>query len=129
MPMLTTFRIRLPVCPFHAPLRIMIRKCGHLVEHGVDFGNDIHAVGDRFVRPWSAQGDMQNGALLGDVDLVAREHGVDVLAQTGLLRKLDEQAHGLAGDSVLRVVEVQTHGLQREAFAALRILREELPKM
>jgi hypothetical protein len=32
-------------------------------------------------------------------------------------------------DSVLRVVEVETQGLQREAFAALRILREELPKV
>ena len=72
---------------------------------------------------------MQNGALLGDVDLVAREHGVDVLAQTGLLRKLKEQADGLAGDSVLRVIEVETQGLQREAFAALGILREELPKV
>ena len=72
---------------------------------------------------------MQNGALLGDVDFFAREHGVDVLAQAGLLRELKEQADRLAGDPVLRVVEVETQGLQREMFAALRILGEELPKV
>ena len=129
MPMLIMFRMRLPVCPFHAPLRIRFGKYRHLVEHGVNLGNDVHAIGEDLCALWSAQGDMQNRALLGDVDLVAREHGVDVLAQAGLLRKLEEQPDCFAGDSVLRVVEVETQGLQREAFAALGILREELPKM
>ena len=72
---------------------------------------------------------MQNGALLGNVDLVTSEHGVDVLAKAGLLRQLKQQSRRFAGDSVLRVVEVETHGLQREALAALRILREELPEV
>ena len=62
---------------------------------------------------------MQNRPLFGDVDLVAREHGVDVLAQAGLLRELKEQSGRLAGDSILRVVEIETHDLQRETFAAL----------
>ncbi len=91
MPMLTTFRMRLPVCPFHAPLRICSANCRHLVEHGVNLGNHIHAIDEDLRALWSAQRDMQNGALFGDVDLVAREHGVDVLAQAGLLRKLKEQ--------------------------------------
>ena len=79
MPMLITFRMRFPVCPFHAPLRTRFGKCGHLVEHGVDLGHDVHAVGEDLLRPWGAQGDVQNRALFGDVDFVAREHGVDVL--------------------------------------------------
>ena len=95
----------------------------------MNLGNDIHAIGEKLCVFWRAQGDMQNGALLGDVDLIAREHSVDVLAQAGLLRKLQEQPHGLAGDAVLRVVEVETQGLQREAFATLGILGEELPKV
>lgn len=37
---------------------------------------------------------MQNGALLGDIDLVTLEHRVDVPAQAGLLRKLNEQSDG-----------------------------------
>ena len=59
MPMLITFRMRLPVWPFHAPLRTLIRKCGHLVEHGVNFGNDIHAIDEDLLVFWRAQGDMQ----------------------------------------------------------------------
>ena len=129
MPMLITFRIRLPVWPFHAPLRICSTKLRHLVEHGVNLGNDVHAIGEDLLVLWGAQRDMQNGALFGDVDLVAREHGVDVLAQAGLLRKLKQQPHRLAGDAVLRVIEVETQGLQREAFATLGILGEELPKV
>ena len=35
----------------------------------------------------------------------------------------------LAGDAVLRVVEVQTQRLQREAFTALRIFGEKLPEV
>jgi hypothetical protein len=115
----------------------MIRKCGHLVEHGVNLGHNIHAI-DATTAPTidkdslafgSAQSDMQNGALFGDVDLVAREHGVDVVAQAGLLCKVNKHAEGLAGNSVLRKVEVQTQGLQREAFVALRIVGKELSKV
>ena len=47
----------------------------------------------------------------------------------GLLRKLNEQPHRLAGDSVLRVIKVEAQRLQRKAFAALRILREKLSKV
>ena len=72
---------------------------------------------------------MENGALLGDVDLVAREHGVDVMPQAGLFGKLNQKTYRLGRDSVLRVVEVQTQSLQREAFAALRIVGEKLPEM
>ena len=54
---------------------------------------------------------MENRALLSDIDLVASEHGVDVLPQAGLLGKLNEQTYRFAGNSVLRVVEVQAEGL------------------
>jgi hypothetical protein len=78
---------------------------------------------------WSAQRDMQNGAPLGDVDLVAREHGVDVLAQAGLLGQHQQQPHRLGGNAVLGVIEVETQRLQCEVFATLGILSEELPKV
>ena len=91
--------------------------------------NDVHAIGEDLLTFGGAQRDMQNRALFGDVDLVAREHGVDVLAQAGLLRQLKQQPHRLAGDAVLRVIEVETQRLQREVFATLGILGEELPKV
>jgi hypothetical protein len=55
---------------------------------------------DRFVLHGS-QSDMQNGAFLGDVDLIAAKHGIDPLAQTGLIREFEQQPDGLIGDAVL----------------------------
>src|SRR5262249_48826923 len=67
--------------------------------------------------------------LLGDVDLLAAEHGVDAVAQAGGLGELDQQPHGLVGDAVLRVVEVQPHRLERQALAALGIVGEQLAQV
>ena len=106
-----------------------IRKPCHLVEHGVNLGDKIYAIGENLCIFWRAQGDVQHGALFGEVDLVARKHGINVVAQTGLLRKVKKQADSLTGNTVLREVEVETQGLQRESFVTLWILGEELPKM
>ena len=77
MPMLTTLRIGLPVWPFQAPLRTRSQKSAILSSTACTCGTTftpstmIDCVFGR------AQGDMQDGAFLGDVDLVAPEHGVD----------------------------------------------------
>ena len=85
MPMLTMLRMRLPVWPFHSPPRTRSAKRGHPVEHRVDVGHDVPSVDDDRGLSRRAQGDVQHGAVLGDVDLVAAEHRVDALAQPGLL--------------------------------------------
>ena len=51
------------------------------------------------------QGHVQHGAILGDVDLLAAEHGVDAAAQVALVGESAEQRDRLVGDAVLRVVE------------------------
>ena len=84
MPMLTTLRMRLPVWPFHSPLRTRLAEVGHLVQHGVHLGHDVLAVHDDGGVLGRAQGDMKHGAVLGEVDLVPAEHGLDALAQAGL---------------------------------------------
>ena len=38
---------------------------------------------------------MKNGPLLSDVDLLTREHGVDVMPQSGLFGKFNEKAYRL----------------------------------
>ena len=72
---------------------------------------------------------MQHGPVLGDVDLLAPEHGVDARAQAGLLGELEEERQRLVGDAVLRVVEVDARRLRGEALAALRVVGEEIPQM
>ena len=57
--------------------------------------------------------------MLGDVDLVAAEHGVDAVAQAGTAGERDEQADGLVGDAVLGVVQIDAVDLEREPFPTI----------
>ncbi len=77
MPMLTTFRIRLPVWPFHAPLRTRFEKSAILSRTACTSGTTFFAVDEDRGVPRRAEGDVEDGAVLGDVDLLAPEHGVD----------------------------------------------------
>ncbi len=75
--MLTTLVMRLPVAPVHAPVAHAVGERRHLGEHLVHVGDDVLAVHDEAGGRRHAQGDVQHGAVLGDVDVLAGEHGVD----------------------------------------------------
>ena len=106
-----------------------VGEVGHLVEHGVHVRDDVLPVDDDRGVPRRAERDVEHGAVLGDVDLVAPEHGVDPLAQPRLLRQPDEQRDGLVGDAVLRVVEEEAGALGGQALAARRVVGEERPQV
>ena len=125
MPMLTMFLIGLPVCPFQAPLRILAGEVGHAIEHGVDLGHDVFAVDQDRLTSRSAQGHVQDGAVLGDVDLLAAKHGVDASFQARFLGQLQQQAERLVGDAVLGVIEEEPRGLGRQPLAAAGIVGEQ----
>src|SRR5215471_18342708 len=57
----------------------------HPVEHRMDMWDDILPIDDNRCPPWRTQGNVQDRAILGDVDLVAAEHRVDARAQAGLV--------------------------------------------
>ncbi len=73
----------------------------HLVEHSMHPGYDVLAIDNDALVLRRAQGDMQHGAPLGDVDLVAAKHSVDALAQARGLGQLQQQAQRFSGDTVL----------------------------
>ena len=106
-----------------------IGEIRHLVQNGMDLGHHILAVVDDGSAPRRAQGDVKHRALLRGVDLVAAEHGVDVIPQAQFLGKLKQQSQGLVGDPVLGIVEIESGGLDRQPLPALAILGEELPEM
>src|SRR4051812_19236915 len=72
---------------------------------------------------------MQDGAILCDVDLFATEHGVNARAQAGFRGKANEKAEGLVSNAVLRVIEIEADGFQRQTLAPLGIFREETAQM
>ena len=85
MPMLMTLRMRLPVCPFHSPLRTRLEKLAISVEHGMHLGHHVLAVDDDGCPFGRAQGHVQHRPLLRDVDLLSAKHGVDARSQTRFL--------------------------------------------
>ena len=92
MPMLMTLRMRLPVWPFHAPLRTRSAKSAILSSTAWTSGTTFSPSTRMDCAARRAQRHVQHGAVLGDVDLVAAEHGVDALAQARLLGQLQQQA-------------------------------------
>ena len=101
----------------------------HRVQHLVHVRHDVMAIDQDARIARRAQRHVQHRALLGDVDLVAAEHRIATLRHAALLRELQQQPHGLVGDAVLRIVEVQSGALCRQAFATARIIGEELPQV
>ena len=91
MPMLMTLRIRLPVWPVHVAGADPVGEVGHLVEHRVHLGDDVDAVDRGSLVLRRAQRDVQHGPVLGDVDLLAREHRVAQLLDAGPPGERDQQ--------------------------------------
>ena len=79
--------------------------------------------------PRRAQGDMQRGAALGEVDLLAAKHRVAALGHAAFAGKRQQQAHGLGGDAVFRVIQMQPPALHREPFRPAGIIGEQLAQM
>src|SRR5262249_32975608 len=59
-----------------------VGKVRHFIEHCMDMWYDVLAVDDDRCPLWRTQGNVQDSAVLGDIDLVAAEHRVDARAQT-----------------------------------------------
>ena len=75
------------------------------------------------------QRDVQDGALLADVDLLAANIASRRAATPRALHELDQEAEGLIGDAVLGIVEMEPDGLDGEPLAAPRIGGEQRPQM
>src|SRR5215467_14112411 len=91
----------------------------------MDMRDDVLAIDDNRCPPWRTQGNVQDRAILGDVDLVAAEHRVDARAQTALVSQCNEEPQCFIGDAVFRVVKIYTDCVYRQPLATLRIVSEQ----
>jgi len=57
------------------------------------------------------------------------EHGIDPFVQAAFLRKFQEQPDRFGGYQIFPVIEINACGLDAEAVAPLRIVREEVPEL
>ena len=106
-----------------------VAKRAHLVEHLVDAGDDVLAVHENRFVPGGAERDVEDGAVFGDVDLLAAEHRVDAFTQAAILGELEQEGERLVGDAVLRVIEVQARCLGRETLTALRVVGKQVAQV
>ena len=107
----------------------LVGEGGHLVEDGVDFGDDVFAVDFDGFGFGGAEGDVEDGAVFGGVDLLAGEHGFGVLLEAGFFGELEEEGEGFVGDAVLGVVEEEAAGFGGEAGAAGGVGVEEIAEL
>ena len=69
---------------------------------------------------------MQDGAIFGEVDLVATEHGVNMLTKARLRGELPKELEGFVGDAVLGVIQIDASRFGVQGVAAGGVVGEEL---
>ena len=105
MPMFTMFLMGLSVKPSHLPLRMLPAKAAHLVEYLVNLGNYVNAVDFDGLGFRSTEGDVKHGAIFGDIDLVAVEHGVTAGGEPDSSASCQKSLRVSVGDAVLGIIE------------------------
>ena len=95
----------------------------HAIEDLVHVGDDVLAVDDELapLGCGAAKRGVQDGAVLGGVNVLAGEHGVAALLELHLAGKIAQQLDGLIGHQVLRQIEVQVTGVKAQLVHALGI--------
>lgn len=104
----------------------------HVVEDGIDLGDDVLALGVDGGVGDVAEGDVEDGAVLGEVNVFAREHLGAHFLDAGFLGEVDEVLEGILGDDVLGEVEEDGRlcgralEVARELLEARGVLRKEV---
>ena len=107
----------------------LVGEAEELLQRRVHLGDDVHPAGADVGVLRRTQRDMQDGAVLGDVDRLAGEHRVAQRNDLGLLGERQKQLHRLDHDAVLGIVEGQIAEREREALKAPGIDGEEIAEM
>ncbi len=124
MPMLMTSVIGWPSAPRTRPSRTSAAKLEHFFPHADDLGHHVLAVDQDRLAVEIAQGGVQDGALLGGVDLLAGEHRLALGFDLGGLGELDERAEDGGVDALLRVIEQEIVEGDAELLEPRRIVGE-----
>ena len=125
MPMLTTLRMRLPVWPFHAPLRTRFEKSAILSStawtSGTTFSPSTTIDAPRGARSATCRTARFSVTLI----LSPRNMASIASRRPDSSASRHEQLERLVGDAILRVVEIDAGRLGGQALAARRVIGEE----
>ena len=114
--------VALPVAAAHA-----VGEGRHLVEHRVHVGHDVAAVDDDRLRRCGARSATCSTARFSVTLILSPRNIASIRSRSpDSSASCSKQPDRLVGDAVLRVVEVDAGGLERQALAARRVVGEEL---
>ena len=105
------------------------REGVHLLQYLVHVGDHVLAVDRQGVGRGAAQRSVQDGAVFGHVDVLARKHAVAQVCHAGLLGEREQVAQQRGAHEVLRQVDVQVGGLEGELLRAFGIVRKHLAQI
>ena len=108
----------------HPALAHVRREAQHLFPCADDLGHHVLAVDENRLAGEIAQGGVQDGALLGDIDLHAGEHRVAPGFDLGRLGELDERGQDPGVDALLGIVEQEIVEGDAERLELRRIVGE-----
>jgi hypothetical protein len=109
----------------HSPLRTAeVGELRHPIEDLVDIGDHIRTVNLETCPGFGAEGGVEHRPVLGGVDVLSVEHGLDTVTKPNGIGKGHESLDHLSIDQVLRQVDDQFTRFKRESFCAPGIVLE-----
>ena len=106
-----------------------LRELAHLPRDRVHVGDDVLTVDHERRARGHPQRHVQDGAVLGRVDVLAGEHRIATLFHPGGACDRHEEAQRLVRDALLRVVQGEVGALRGEAHGPLGVRGEEVAQV
>ena len=102
---------------------------GHAVEHLMDLRHDVDAVGADHGAARGAERHVEDGAVLGDVDVLAREHPGASGGEGRLAQERQQVAHHRRVHALLAEIHVDLVRLGRERAGSARVRGEQVAQV
>src|ERR1700723_1609238 len=129
MPTLTTLRIRLPVWPFHSPLRTRLAKLAMWSSTACTLGTTFSPSTEMEASRGARRAMCNTARFSVRLIFLPTKHGVDSSSQAGLFGEFNQQFESFHRNAILRVVQKKANSLGSHKLAALWILGKELSQM
>ena len=101
-------------------------KATHFGQHRIHLWHDVLAIDQNGAVAAIAQRNMQHGAILSRIDLVAFKHGGDFLLHLLGPRQLQQKVHCLLRNAILGIIEQNIRKAQRKAFKARWVIGKKI---
>ena len=104
----------------------LLSEARHFIEHFMDSGNDVFAINNNLFALRCTQRNVEYGAVLGDVDLLAGKHRLNAGLESGFFGELKQQLERLISQAILGVIEEDAAELCREPITTRRVPGEQV---